>query len=33
VGAALGWVDFLGGARAWGVQSRAGLMAADEGKG
>ena len=29
-GAALGWVDFLGGARAWGVQTRAGLAAADE---
>jgi cellulose synthase/poly-beta-1,6-N-acetylglucosamine synthase-like glycosyltransferase len=31
-GAALGWVDFLGGARAWGVQNRAGLMEADESK-
>jgi cellulose synthase/poly-beta-1,6-N-acetylglucosamine synthase-like glycosyltransferase len=31
-GAALGWVDFLGGAKkAWGVQNRAGLMASDEG--
>jgi hypothetical protein len=29
-GAALGWVDFLGRSRAWGVQTRAGLAAADE---
>ena len=29
-GAALGWVDFLGGSRAWRVQTRAGLAAADE---
>jgi cellulose synthase/poly-beta-1,6-N-acetylglucosamine synthase-like glycosyltransferase len=31
-GAALGWVDFLGGAKkAWGVQNRAGLVASDKG--
>jgi hypothetical protein len=29
-GAALGWVDFLGGSRAWRVQTRAGLAAADQ---
>ncbi len=29
-GAALGWLDFLGGGRAWGVQNREGLREADQ---
>jgi cellulose synthase/poly-beta-1,6-N-acetylglucosamine synthase-like glycosyltransferase len=29
-GAALGWVDFLGKSKAWGVQNREGLMASDK---
>ena len=33
LGAALGWVHFLRRSRAWGVQSRSGLMAADEASG
>jgi cellulose synthase/poly-beta-1,6-N-acetylglucosamine synthase-like glycosyltransferase len=33
VGAALGWVHFLRRGRAWGVQTRSGLVAADEARG
>jgi hypothetical protein len=29
-GAALGWLQFLRGGRAWGVQRRSGLVAPDE---